>query len=255
MQISIAQAQLFFLALTRVLAILIHVPVLAGPSIPNQVKIGLGVLVAMIVLPWKPLGPEVESLPAFAFGMGVLRELVVGTLAGFAATLTFATFGVAGEVMGLTSGFSAGHLINPVLGTTGSAIDQFFQITVMLIFIVLNGHHTFLLGLQRTFEVIPLNGPLPDLTAEQLMRMTAEMVIAGIQLSLPVMSAVLLADLALGLLARVAPQVQVFFLGVPMKIGVGLIALSLAMTVFLPRLSNMFRLVGQQMVNLLGGLP
>jgi flagellar biosynthetic protein FliR len=253
MTISVAQAQLFFLALTRILAILVHVPVLAGPSVPNQVKIGLGVLLTIVMLPWEPLPPETQSWTTFAFGLAVGREVIVGTLAGYAAALTFGVLQITAELMGQGSGFSAGRVLNPTMGTTGAAMDQLFVLTAILIFFVLNGHHAFLLGIQKTFTVLPLNQPIPELSPQMVMRLAADTVAAGIQISMPVLGAVLLTDLCLGLLARVAPQMQVYFLGVPLKVGIGLLALSVSLGMFAPHLASIFDALGDNMLRLLRG--
>jgi flagellar biosynthesis protein FliR len=251
--ISIAQAQLFFLALTRVLAILIQVPVLAGSLVPNQIKIGLGILLTMVLIPWNPLPAEAASMPILVFGFAIGRELLLGTLAGFSAALTFSIMQIAAEMMGLGSGFASGKILNPALDASGSAYDQFFIMTTMLIFLVVNGHHTFILGIKRTFDLIPVNSALPNLSMDGLISMTAGLIAVGLQLSLPVMGALMLTDLTLGLLARVAPQVQVFFLGVPIKVAVGLIGLALVFGVLMPTLADLFQQMGARMLQLLGG--
>jgi flagellar biosynthesis protein FliR len=251
MTISIAQAQLFFLALTRILAILVHVPVLAGPSVPRTVKLGLGILLTMVILPWKPLPPDAASWPTLAFAMMAARELIIGTLAGYAAVLTFGVLQITGEIMGQGSGFSAGRVLNPTMGGAGSAMDQLFIMTAMLFFFIVGGVHTFILGIQQTFTVVPLTSPIPVLTPETVMRMTADTVAAGVQISMPVLGAVLLADLSLGLLARVAPQMQVYFLGIPLKVGIGLMALSLSLASFAPQLAGLFDALGRNMIRLL----
>jgi flagellar biosynthesis protein FliR len=251
--ISVAQAQLFLLALTRVLAIIIHVPVLAGPQVPNQVKIGLGALLAVVILPWQPLPAGTASMTLLAWGVGIARELLIGTLAGYSAVLTFNALQIAGSLMSISAGFEAGRIINPSLESAGSSMQQFFLLTTMLIFFAINGHHLFLIGLQRTFTILPINQPLPNLTADYLVRLTAQMITVGVQLSLPVMGSLLLADITLGLLARVAPQVQVFFLGVPVKVGIGILALILSIGVILPTLSKMFQDLSINMIKLVGG--
>ncbi|HSO26565.1 MAG TPA: flagellar biosynthetic protein FliR [Anaerolineales bacterium] len=248
MIISLAQAQLFFLALTRILATLIHVPVLAGPSVPNQIKIGLGLLLAMVLLPWQTLPPEMPGWTSLAFGLAIGREMIVGTIAGFAAVLVFGALQITGDLMGLGAGFSAGRIINPALESSGSAMTQFFTLTAMLIFFVVNGHHSFLLGLARTFETLPLNSPLPDLSVSNILWMTTQMIAAGVQMAMPVFGALLLTDLALGLMARVAPQVQVYFLGIPLKVGVGLLALFLALRVFAAGLVDLFGSLGERLI-------
>ncbi len=251
MLISVAQAQFFFLALTRVMAILIHIPMLGGQAVPNQVRIALGLILTMILIPWTPLGPEVEAFGLLAFAMMILRELIVGTLAGFAANLTFATLQIAGEAMGLGSGFGSSRIFNPSMEEAGSAFSQLFVITATLLFLVLNGHHVAIIALQRTFEILPIETSINFGSLDALLALTANMVTAGIQIALPVMAALLLTDLTLGLMARVAPQVQVFFLGLPLKVAVSLVALGLLFSIVLPTLSNLFENLGPRMLSLL----
>lgn len=226
---------------------------LGGTAVPNQVKIGLGILLAAVLISWKPLPSETPSISVFVFGLSIARELLIGTLAGYAAVLVFGALQVAGEMMGIGSGFAAGRILNPALGISGSALDQFFVLISMLFFLVLNGHHSLLLAIKRTFSLVPVNSPLPEFSLQMVTKMTSELIVAGVQLALPVMGALLLADLTLGLLARVAPQVQVFFLGVPMKVAIGLIAVGLTFSVMLPTLANLFHSLGLRSLQLLGG--
>ncbi len=252
MTVSVAQAQLFFLALTRILAMVIYVPVLGGQTIPAQVRIGLGLLLSAVLVPWQPLPAGAPVIGTFAFGMAIGKELLIGTLAGFAAALTFGAVQLAGETMGLSSGFGSSRIFNPSLGESGSAFDQIFIMVAMLLFLALDGHHLFLLAVQKTFTLLPINAPLPDLTADRLLLMTAQLIGAGVQMAFPVVGALLLTDLTLGLLARVAPQVQVFFLGLPIKVAVALLALTITFGVALPRLGDLFRGIGPRMLLLLG---
>jgi flagellar biosynthesis protein FliR len=252
MLISIAQAQLFFLALTRIMAMIIQVPVLGGQAIPTQVRLGLGLVLAAVLIPWQPLGADAKTLELAVFAVGVLKELIIGTLAAFAASLTFGAVQIAAEAMGLESGFGSGRIFNPALGEGGSDYSQFFIMFSMLVFLLIDGHHMFILAMQRTFDAIPINGPLPLGSLDALGLMTARLIAAGIRMALPVMAALFITDMALGLIARVAPQMQIFFLGMPLKVGVSLISLAILFLMILPTLSDLFRNVGDRMLLLLG---
>lgn len=252
MLVSVAQAQMFFLALTRIMAMIIHVPVLGGQSIPTQVRIGFGLVLTAIIIPWQPLPAGAEALSLFGMAAAVTKEIILGTLAGFAAMITFGTVQIATEAMGLGSGFSSGRIFNPTMSESGSAYNQFFVMIAMLYFLVINGHHTFLLALQKTFEVVPINGVLPLDTFDTVAKMTAQLIGSGIHLALPVMAALLLTDFTLGLLAKAAPQVQVFFLGLPLKVGVSLFAMGLLFMVVFPGLANLYQAIGPRMMLLLG---
>lgn len=251
MIISIAQAQLYFLVFTRIMATIIHVPVLGGQGIPNQVRIGLGLLLAAVLIPWQPLSADVQSLSLLAFTIAIAKEIIIGTLAGFAADMVFGAAQIAAETMGLGSGFSSGRVFNPTFSESTSAFDQVFIMVSMMVFLLINGHHGFLLGLQRSFEILPVNGEIPFNSMEALLRTFAELVGTGVRIALPVMAALFLTDLALGLLARVAPQVQVFFLGLPLKVGVSLFAMGLLFMVIFPTLSNLYQSIGERMLYLL----
>jgi flagellar biosynthetic protein FliR len=252
MIVSLPQAQIFFLALTRILAILIQVPVLGGNTIPTQVRIAFGLVLTIIVVPWQPLAADAQVIQLLPFAFSILRELVIGMLAGFAATLTFGAVQIAGEMMTLGAGFSASRILNPILGEGGSPIDTLFTLFAVTLFLVINGHHVFILSLRHTFDLIPVGAPLPSFLAEPLLRLTAQIIALGIQMALPVIAALFLTDLTLGLLARVAPQVQVYFLGLPAKIGIGLIVISLTLAIGMPQLTSYLQGIGPWMLKLMG---
>jgi flagellar biosynthesis protein FliR len=248
MTISVPQAQLFFLAFTRIMAIIIHVPVLGGQTIPAQVRIGLGMVLALVLIPWQPLPADAETVGFLAYGIAIGKEILIGTLIGFAADLAFGVIQVAGSAMGLGSGFESSRIFNPALGEGGSAFDQIFVMTATMIFLMIDGHHLVLIAIQKTFDVLPLNSPLPFNGLESVLVTTSTFIVAGIQLALPVMTALLLADLTLGLLARVAPQVQVYFLGLPVKVAVSLLALGMTFAVISPSLTFMFKTMAENML-------
>src|SRR5690242_21855003 len=129
MTISVAQAQLFFLGFTRIMAIMIHIPVLGGQNIPNQVRIGLGLVLAMVLIPWQPLPAEAVSIGFIAYGIAIGKEILIGTLIGYSADLAFGAIQMAGGAMGLGSGFESSRIFNPSLGDSGSAFDQIFVMT------------------------------------------------------------------------------------------------------------------------------
>jgi len=248
MTISVAQAQLFFLAFTRIMAIIIHVPVLGGQSVPTQVRIGLGLALALILIPWQPLPSDAAALGMFAFGLGIAKEILIGTLVGFAADLTFGAIQIAGAAMGVGSGFESSRIFNPALGDAGSAYDQIFVILTMMFFLTIDGHHLVLIAIQKTFTVIPVNGPLPLNGLDTLVMTTTQLIATGVHLALPVMAALVLTDMTLGLLARVTPQVQVYFLGLPVKVAVALLSLAILLAVLFPYLINLFQSMGKNML-------
>lgn len=248
MLISVAQAQLFFLAFARIMAVMIHVPVLGGQTIPNQVRIGFGFALTMVLIPWQPLPETAESIGLIAYAISLGKEILIGTLIGYSADLAFAAIQVAGSAMSMGSGFESSRIFNPAMGEAGSAYDQIFVMTAMMIFLMIDGHHLVIMALQRTFDFLPLNGNLPFGGLEAVMSATSTFIAAGIHLALPVMTALILTDLTLGLLARVAPQIQVYFLGLPVKVVVALLAMSAMFVGLMPHLTSMFKTMAENML-------
>jgi flagellar biosynthetic protein FliR len=248
MTISVAQAQLFFLAFTRIMAILIHVPVLGGQNIPTQVRIGLGLMLSVVLIPWQPLPPETVMIGFVAYSIAIFREIIIGTLIGFAVVLAFTAIQMAGSAMGMGSGFESSRIFNPAMGESGSAFDQIFVMTASMIFLVINGHHLVLIAIQKTFNVVPLNGSLPFNGMEAVMKMTAVFISTGVHMAMPIIAALVLTDITLGLLARVAPQVQVYFLGLPVKVVVAMVAMGMTFASVFPFLSTLFKKMAENMI-------
>jgi flagellar biosynthetic protein FliR len=257
--ISIAQAQLFVLAFTRLMAMLVQVPVLGSRGIPARVRIGLGILLTMLLIPWQPLPAGAPALSALEMALALLREIILGTLAGFAATATQGAVQTAGEIMGLSGGFGSGRVVNPTLNSNGTALDQLFLLIATLLFLVLNGHHLVLIAIQKSFQLVPVNGPLPApllgdpvQSAGPLLTLLAQMISLGTLMALPVVASAILADVTLGLLSRVAPQVQVFFFDAPLKVGLTLTTLTVSLTLLAPMLGDLMKAIGPRMLHLLG---
>jgi flagellar biosynthetic protein FliR len=252
MLVSIIQFQLFFLALTRILAILIQIPMLGGNAIPLQVRLAFGLVLTIILVPWQALPPTAETIPVLAYAVSILRELIIGLLAGFAANLSFGAIQMAAEMISTSTGFASGRILNPMMGESTTALDQLFVLLTLSLFLITNGHHLLILSLKQTFVLIPPGNPLPPFLTETFIITTAKFILLGIQMALPVVGTLLLADITMGLLARISPQIQVYFLGLPAKIALGLFTASLTLAILLPKLSDYMRGISQIMLKLLG---
>lgn len=252
MAIPIAHVLTYFLGLTRILAMIVHIPMIAGRLVPNLVKVGVGILLAITILPPATL-EHVEMMNTFLeLTIAIGREILIGSLVGFGATLTFGAVQITGEIIGLGSGFSAAHILNPIFGTSDTITNQFFGMVSGLLFLVINGHLLFLMAVRQTFDILPLNQPLPSLSLDRLIALAGDLITTGVHLALPVLAALLLTDITLGLLARLAPQIQVFFLGLPLKLSVTLISLALTLGFLFPALGDIFRTLGPRSLGLLG---
>ena len=232
MTISIADAQQFFLMLVRVLAITMVTPVLSTGRYPVQVKIGLAFFLTWILFPVQPRLDE--SWETLAYCVAISRELLTGLLAGFGSLLTFVAIQMAATFIGLQSGMRMASMLNPKLSdivqVEGSALEQLYSLVVVLLFFVVGGHHLVILGIQRTFDMVPAGQfALSALAFDRLMELTGMMFNAALFIAMPVLATQLLVSLALAIISRVVPQVPVIFVGAPLKIGLGTITLMLAL--------------------------
>ncbi len=220
----------FILVLARVGALLGTAPVIGGRSVPMRAKAGLAGLTALTLLVANAdrLAPLPETWATFA-GL-IIQHLLVGLVLGFAAGLTFAALQMAGELIGLQMGFSLARTIDPVAQQQVAVIDQLYTVVAGLVFLAVDGHHWLMLALMRTFDIAPLAGTLSVTgSANGLIALTASALMLALQVALPGLAAFIAADVALGMLVRVAPQMNIFAVGLPLKVALGLLVLAITL--------------------------
>lgn len=239
--------QLFnlFLIFVQILAVFMSTPIFNSRSIPTLAKIGLAGLLSIIFLPLLeiPSGAGLTVLPTNTLSLVLMiaQEVLVGVLIGFVTGLVFTTVSIAASMMSLQVGFRSANLFDPFINTPTSALEQFYTLLAIALFLNINGHHWFIQALARTFQVLPLGSfVLDQITIERLVMFTGEIFISATRIALPVMGTLLLTDLGLGLIARAVPQIQVFFLGLPVKIGLGLVTLAFTLVLTAPLIKQLF---------------
>jgi len=246
---SAAYLSRYFLALVRVLAAFSLNPLLGSARVPMLARVGLGVLVTFIIFP----PGEPGQAPLAVGPTEIAGEVFIGLLAGFAVALVFGAIQLAASFIGVSSGFGMGATFDPHADLGSGALQQFFSAFALVIFVEINGHHLFLTGLHELFQVVEVGTvALAPATMERLIAMSAGLFSAAVKMALPVVAALLLTDLGMAILARVAPQFNVFALEQPAKVGVGLAVLGLALPVILPQLVALFRAIPQGMLALGG---
>lgn len=230
---SVPQAQVYFLLVVRALSLFQTMPLLSTRSVPVLSRLGLALFIGLVLLPLQ--APRVPELPfdLLAYLALVAREVLVGVTLGFGTLLVFASLQIAGQIIGLQIGLNIATVLDPInAGQQVSFMDQFYSLLAALVFLAIDGHHGLLLALQRSFEILPPGtfGPHAG-TLEALIALVTDISLVALRLALPVLATLLLVDLAMGLLARIVPQMNVFFVAIPLKLGLGLwiAALSLPM--------------------------
>ena len=180
-----------------------------------------------------------------------LGEVVLGLLLNILVLLLFSAVQSAGSIMGFSMGFSLMNSIDPMTGASESGLGHLMgQVTTML-FLAFNGHLVLLSGVAQTFELVPPGGLLINpVLGEHLIQFTGQLFILAVKIAAPILGSVFLVDLALALVARAAPQMNVLFIGFPVKIGVGFLFMTLVFSAlaiyvgqFIDELGPVFRLM------------
>ncbi|MGG1598421.1 flagellar biosynthetic protein FliR [Paenibacillus naphthalenovorans] len=220
----------FLLILCRVTSFFVVSPVFSAQHVPAQFKIGLAFFTAFIA--YFGVGTAAPMAMDSLYVLTVIREVLVGLCLGFIAYMFFTIVQIAGSFIDLQMGFGIANVIDPMTGAQSPILGNLKYIIALLLFLSFNGHHYLLEGIMRSYEWIPLdnnlfylnnNGQLSDF----MIRTFSSVFSISFQIAAPLVVALFLADVGLGLLARVSPQFNIFVIGLPLKILLGFVMLLL----------------------------
>lgn len=231
----------------RVVGLMTLAPGLSLQHAPAQVRVLLAVALAAVVAPIASDGVEVPDEPLRFIAL-CLVELGVGLAMGFVAAMVLEALRFGGEVLDLQMGLRAGELFDPASGTRSGLLSTAYYMVALVLFVSVNGHHWLLRGLAASFTIVPvgtatLGSALTGLVGD----LGTCMLSMGLRIAAPVMAALLLADLALGLVARAVPQINVFLVGIPGKIAVGFAVAAVGAPMLLANLERITELMATYM--------
>jgi len=228
----------------RVLAVFTTMPVFGQRVVPLRVRIGLAGSIAFAAQALLPEMPRVALDSPAAF-VAVAQQLLVGMSIGFAVRIVFAAIEFAGELVGLQMGLNYAGFFDPATGGQTTATSRFFGTTVAFLFIIINGHLLVIAAVMQSFHSFPV-GPEPFafLRAVRPETWGAEIFRLGLWIALPLIAMLLFVNLVLGVIARVAQQMNVFAIGFPITLGVGLLGVLLT----LPMMQGPFTMALEQML-------
>lgn len=227
----------YVLAMARAGAWLAVAPPFGGRMIPVRIKAGFAAALALA------LGPRLaeQSVPLELGPLvgSMLMQVLAGGALGFLAYLLFAAFQTAGEVIDMFGGFSIGQAIDPVSEAHTTVFGRFYSLIASVLLFVTGGHLLLVRGFLTSFEALPVDGFRSDRLAEVLTADLGAFFLAALQIAAPLVAALFLTDVALGLLSRAAPEMNVFLLGLPLKIFITISLVSIAIPVLPSAVSDM----------------
>ena len=231
---------LFMFPLARVSGIVVVAPLYSHQSIPQRVKVLLTLALTIAVAPMAGSMPDI--LPASGTGLAILAgQFLIGLTIGFVMRLVFAAIDMAGELTGLQMGLGFATFFDPTNSTNTPVVAQLYGLFAMLFFLAFNGHLIVIGLLMKSFELMPVASFVTgNFDAITIARYGQQVFVIGLLFALPIVAALLAANLALGVLTRAAPQLNLFAVGFPATIFGGIVLLMLLLPALLPLFENIF---------------
>lgn len=225
--------QLFILLTMRTGGILMTAPIFSHRSIPRRISVAMTLGLTVVLMPIMAgySLPQADSLIGLIFLC--LKEIFVGVIIGLVFTIIFLGIRLAGSIVGYQIGFAMVNVVDPNSPNPVSILGEFWFLLATLIFLVINGHHIIISGLVDSFRIIPLGMATPSgEVGEWFMKYSSFVFILAIKFAAPVIITVFLAEVAMGVLARTMPQMNIFIVGFPLKIFVGLFLIGASLPAF-----------------------
>lgn len=248
----------FLLIFVRVTSFFLMMPLFSYRTIPASHKIGFGFFLAWIM--FYTIDAPVFEIDAAYFFL-IMKEALIGLLVGFIAYLILSAIQIAGGFIDFQMGFAIANVIDPQTGSQSPLTGQYFYIISLLFLLSVNGHHLLIDGVYYSYQFIPIDQVwIPfgnEALVEFVLKSLSSMFMIALQMSIPVVGSLFLVDVALGIVARTVPQLNVFVVGLPLKIGASFIVIILVMGVLMGVVSQLFEymlVTMRNLMDLIGGL-
>jgi len=228
------QILIFTLAFLRIGAMLVMIPVIGENTVPLRVKGGLAILISLLVSSSIPVNASVMQSEAgiLTIAMAMAGEILIGIILGFAAKIVFAGIQFAGDLIGVQIGFAIVNIIDPVSRTQTSIISEFQYLIAALVYLAVDAHHMFIYAIVDSYRIIaPFGYHFSNSLVWDLIMFSSGLFVTAIKISAPVMAVLLFTNVALGVVARTVPQINIFIVGFPLQIVAGLFFFGLTIPV------------------------
>ena len=252
---SLENFEIFILILVRVSCFVYIAPFYGMSNVPNQVKIGLSAMVALLVFGFADVS-QVEYTGLIGYAVIVLKEGITGLLIGLAANVCNSIILFAGNIIDMDIGLSMAQEFDPMTNSQVTITGNLYQYLLLLMMVVTNMHHYVLRALIDSYQVIPVNGQVFqwDSLAESMTTYMADSFVIAFRIVLPVFACMMILNCILGIMAKVAPQMNMFAVGMQMKVLLGLTVLFLTV-MLLPGISDfVFKEMKRMIVSMIEGM-
>ncbi len=229
----------YILPLVRISAFFFAVPLIGEQLVPARVRILLSIAITLLIVPTLPMAAEINPFSMTGI-LAVVNQVIIGLAMGFLVQIFFQIFALAGQLIALQNGLGLSVLLDPANGIQVNSLSQFFVMMANLLYLVMNGHLVLIQKLAESFISLPVENSM--LSTEHFYTLAAQgswLFESAVLISLPAMLALLLMNLSFGVMARVAPQLNIFNMGFPLMLVFGLLIVWLGLHSFLPEFNQL----------------
>jgi flagellar biosynthetic protein FliR len=218
----------FVLVLTRVSAFFVSIPLFSWPAIPPTIKIAMALVITIFFSIVTPLPPHTTQISSIEAVLLITNEAIYGFALGLAATMLFLVVNIAGTIIEQEMGLNMAELFDPLTGESAQAISMFLEMVFVLLLFSANIHHLFLAVISKSYVSFPI-GSTPDIATllNGIISAGSQMLMLSFQLAAPLLAASLVLMVVLAIAAKVVPDMDIFFISLPLKIGLGLVMVAL----------------------------
>ncbi|WP_347904782.1 flagellar biosynthetic protein FliR [Pseudomonas purpurea] len=212
----------FMLPLFRVGAVLMTMPIFGTTLVPKRVRLYFALAITVVIVPGLPPMPQVNALDLGGLLL-IAEQVIIGALMGFALQLFFQAFVVAGQIISIQMGMGFASMVDPTNGVSAAVIGQFLTMLVTLLFLAMNGHLVVFEILTESFTTLPVGSAM---LVNHFWEMAGKMgwvLGAAMLLVLPAITALLVVNIAFGVMTRAAPQLNIFSIGFPLTLVLGMV--------------------------------
>lgn len=254
--INLSTIPIFLLIFVRMIAFFVTMPLFSYQTIPNTFKIGFAFFLSLIMT--STLNVETIDIEGI-FLLLIVKEILVGVLIGLIGYILLSAVQIAGGFIDFQMGFAIANVIDPQTGAQSPLTGQYFYIIALLFLLSVNGHHLLIDGIFNSYQLIPINEFVPfhdGNIANFVIDVFNKMFIIAFQMAIPIVGCLFLVDVALGIIARAVPQLNVFVVGLPVKIFVSFVVIFFFLSLYVIIVKNLFASIFEVMhgmMQLFGG--
>jgi len=242
--------QTFLLIFSRVVSVLWLLPVFSSRAISVPFKAGVSLLIAYLLFDSIGVNRLFSNDPYFLF-LFVLKEVFIGLAVGFSVKMLFMAVNVAGEIIAIQSGFSFARFMDPLSMTQTTVIEQLKNLLAMMLFLAMDAHHILVRAIVASFRDVPIGSvAIQGSFFQFLITISGKVFVTGFKIGAPIIVTLMFVEIALGMLSRMIPQINIFIEGVPLKILVTVIMFSFSLGVIAPVIVNMFKGMDGEMLRI-----